>query len=75
MPVEWWSRLSEYIEHKGRPLNRLPFGAMKYSIMGMSTVVDDNCMNKGEKTDLKYVILRRNCKLYSEWDDAASLIF
>jgi MoaA/NifB/PqqE/SkfB family radical SAM enzyme len=75
MSDEWWNRLDEYIKNFGRSLNRLPFGAMKYSIFGMSTVVDDNCMNKGEKVDLKYIVLRRNCKLYSEWDDPASLIF
>jgi hypothetical protein len=76
MKEEWWHRLNEYVVHFGRPLNRLPFGAMKYSIWGMSTVIDEDCMNKAlDKEDLKYMILRRNCKLYSEWDDPASLIF
>jgi hypothetical protein len=49
---------------------------MKYSMDNMSIVVDFDCMNKkGDKKDLKYLILRRNCRLYSEWDDPASLIF
>ena len=62
-------------EGEGTPLYRLPFGPMAYSIMGMSTVVDDNCMNKESYDQLKYVILRENGKLYSQWDDEGSLIF
>lgn len=27
------------------------------------------------KEELKYVILRPDCKLYSKWDDKGSLIF
>ena len=60
---------------KGQPLYRLPFGPMVYSIMGMSTVVDDNCMNKDSFDTLKYVILRENGKLYTQWDDEGSLRF
>lgn len=59
----------------GTPLYRLPFGPMAYSINGMSTVVDDNCMNKESYDQLKYVILRENGKLYCQWDDEGSLIF
>lgn len=59
----------------GTPLYRLPFGPMAYSIMGMSTVIDDNCMNKESLDALKYVILREDGKLYSQWDDKGSLIF
>lgn len=75
MRQEWWHKLEQYIIRFSRILNRLPFGANKYSIHGISTVIDNNCMNKGDKENLKYIILRRNCKLYSEWDDVASLIF
>jgi len=76
MDDAWWAFLNEYITDNGRPLNRLPFGSMKYSILGMSTVIDEDCMAKeGAKEDLKYMILRRNCRLYSEWDDPASLVF
>jgi hypothetical protein len=59
----------------GKPLYRLPFGAMVYSIMDMSVVMDDNCMSKEENEKLKYVIIRENGKLYSRWDDEGSLIF
>lgn len=62
-------------EAHGKPLYRLPFGPMAYSVMGMSTVMDDNCMSKNETDKLKYVILRENGKLYCQWDDEGSLIF
>ena len=32
-------------------------------------------MAKTPKREYKYLILRPNCKLYSQWDDPASLIF
>ena len=59
----------------GTPLYHLPFGAMVYSIMGMSVAIDDNCMSKESYDQLKYVILRENGKLYCQWDDEGSLIF
>jgi len=60
---------------EGTPLYRLPFGAMVYSIMGMSVAIDDNCMAKGEDGKMKYVILREDGKLYCRWDDEGSLLF
>ena len=59
----------------GKYLYALPFGAKVYSIFGMSTVVDDDCMSKQNDEALKYVILRENGKLYARWDDEGSLIF
>jgi len=67
--------IQSYITSNGKALYRLPFGPMAYSIMGMSTVIDDNCMNKDSIDSLKYVILRENGKLYCQWDDEGSLIF
>ena len=65
-----------YIQSYGVKLERLEYGAMKYSVMGMSTVLDEDCMAKADDRDeYKYLILRPNCKLYSKWDDPASLIF
>jgi len=49
----------------------LPYGQKKYFVMGMSTVLDDDCMSTALKEDLKYAILRQNCKLYSKWDKKA----
>jgi len=69
-------QITEYVKAYGRPLERLPFGAMKYSVDGISTVVDDDCMNNKEvKEVMKYLILRPDGKLYSKWDDKGSLIF
>jgi hypothetical protein len=68
--------LQEYILKEGTPLYRLPFGAMLYSIKGMSIVLDNDCMSKSEYKDvLKYLVLRENCKLYTRWDDDGSLVF
>ena len=75
---EKWTNIAEWDFRKnphGKSLYRLSFGAMAYSIMGMSTVIDDNCMSKEENEKLKYVILRENGKLYCQWDDEGSLIF
>lgn len=68
--------LLDYIKKMGKRGYRLPFGAMVYSIKGMSVAVDDDCMAKEDlEEDLKYVILRENGKLYYQWDDEGTLIF
>lgn len=59
----------------GEALEILEFGATKFSFMGMSIVVDTDCMSKAPKDAYKYLVLRPNCHLYSRWDDKASLIF
>lgn len=68
-------RIRDYIKALGTPLGILEFGATKYSVNGMSIVLDDDCMAQQVKDEYKYLILRPNCKLYSKWDDVASLIF
>jgi len=67
--------LNMYIQRNGRMLERLPFGALRYSLNGISTVVDDDCMSTEVKDTIKYLILRPNCKLYTKWDDKGSLLF
>lgn len=69
------AEIRQYIKDHGVGLEVLPFGYIKYSVNGMSTVLDDDSMNSSAKEDLKYFILRPNCKLYSKWDDTASLVF
>ncbi len=72
----WFNQLSRYITKNGRALQKLPFGAIKFDVDEMSVVVDTNCMDSEEiSEDLKYMILRPNCKLYSHWDTKGSLIF
>lgn len=71
-------RLRGYVQENGTILGKLPYGATKYAVDGMSVVVDDDCMAKEAKEEsenYKYLILRPDCKLYSQWDDKASLIF
>lgn len=65
----------QLIKTLARPLEPLPFGAMKYSFEGISTVVDSDCMSQLINQVMKYLILRENAKLYSKWDDEGSLIF
>jgi len=68
-------RINNYIKKNGRALEKLDFGLVKYSVNGIGTVVDDDCMNEEVKNDIKYFILRPNCKLYTKWDDKGSLIY
>ena len=74
-PYENYEAIVKYVETEGTPLLRLPFGHIKYSVHGVSTVIDDNCMAKDDLDNLKYAILRPNGHLYSRWDDKGSLIF
>lgn len=73
--VEYVEKIRDVIKQNGAVLGQLAFGAVKYGIFGMSTVLDDDCMSQTPKEEYKYLILRPNCKLYSRWDDPASLIF
>lgn len=72
---ENWIMLKQDIELYGKYIRTLDFGAKVYSIKGISTVIDNDCMTKENKNDLKYLILRRNIKLYTNWDDEGSLLF
>lgn len=74
-PPEVKDAVEQYVKEHGKPIDVLPYGAIKYSVDGISTVIDADCMNKSEKDDNKYYILRPDCHLYSQWDDPASLIF
>lgn len=67
--------IKNYIKNNGTPIARLPYGFIQYSVRGISTVIDDNCMSKDNIDEMKYAILRPNGHLYSRWDDTGSLIF
>lgn len=81
--IDLLSKLVGYVKSNGRPLGILSYGAVKYSLDGMSIVIDDDCMAKRDiledenkvSENYKYLVLQPNCKLYSQWDDEASLIF
>lgn len=74
-PPEVKDAVEQYVKKHGKPIDVLPYGAIKYSVDGISTVIDSDCMNKAGREDNKYYILRPDCHLYSQWDDPASLIF
>ena len=68
--------LSHFIEVRGNPLEKLPFGAVRYSYKGISTVLDTNSMSTGLAVGpVKYLVLRPDCKLYTRWDDEGSILF
>ena len=72
----WFMLLNRYVIDNGRFLNTLEYGNKRYSVSGMSVVIDEDCMAKDrDKSSLKYLILRPNCKLYTQWDDEGSLLF
>lgn len=72
---KFYKVLQAYIKDIGHFKRTLTFGADLYTIKGMSTVIDNDCMAKDNTTSLKYLIIRRNIKIYSDWDDEGSLIF
>jgi hypothetical protein len=69
--------LQEYIRQEGYLLGKLPFGVAKYSIEGMCTIIDDDCMAQSVKDidTYKSLILRQDGHLYTSWADNASLLF
>lgn len=69
--------IKKFIKKEGKLIGTLPYGAKKYSVYGMSVVMDEDCMAKKnfEEENYKYLVLKPDCKLYSQWDDPASLIF
>lgn len=75
LPEEVVEDMIDFVREHGSPLEKLPYGRQKYSLYGMSLVIDDDCMSKTATEDYKYLILQPNCHLYSRWDDMASLIF
>lgn len=74
-PDDRFTAIKSYIKNEGTPISRLPYGFIQYSVKGISTVIDDNCMSKDNIDEIKYAILRPNGHLYSRWDDTGSLIF
>lgn len=53
------------------------YGTMLKDVNGMSVFYDQNCIGKHhakDANDSKHFILAPNCKLYSSWDAAASLV-
>jgi len=68
-------QISRFIKKNGRELEVLPFGATRYSVDGMSVVLDGDCMSGAVKPTIRYLVLRPDCKLYTKWDDKGSKVF
>lgn len=60
---------------EARFLRRLPHGINLYGFNGMSIALDDDCMNTKKNDNIRYLVLRENGKLYTDWTDMASLLF
>lgn len=74
--TKYVSEINDYIKLNGHVLEQLPFGATRYSVNGISTILDNDCMSTAANKDVvKYLILRPNCKLYTKWDDLGSILF
>lgn len=71
----FYNEIFYYIKNYGKLLGVLPFGAKAYNIEEMSMVIDDDCMSQEIKDTYKYLILRENAKLYTDWGTKASLVF
>lgn len=57
-------------------IGKTPYGATIYKGWNSSIVYDKDCMGKNPESDtLKYLILRPNCHLYSQWDLPETLVF
>lgn len=67
--------IENYVIENGTMLEKLPFGLTRYSVNGISTVVDDDCMARNTEHVIKSLILRPNAKLYTRWNDEGSLLF
>lgn len=59
-----------YCQENGKSLSAL---YPKYQVGGVTIVIDDDCMSERSIGEIRYLILRSDCNLYSKWDTASSL--
>lgn len=66
----FFKALHSYVKDNGRLIGTLPYGYNQYSVNGISTVIDEDCMNeaKVEKEASKYFVIRPDCKIYDGWN-------
>lgn len=67
--------IQDYIKKKGKANEKLPFGAIRYSVDDMSVVLDDDCMSEEAKYVIKYLVLRPDGNIYTKWNDVGSKLF
>jgi len=69
-------KINNYLSWR-KTIRKLETGPVIRDVMGMGVVFDGDCMarDKIDETELRYLVLRPNGKLYSAWDTPASLVF
>lgn len=67
--------LKDYIGNKGIQLEQLEYGMHRYSIMGMSVIIDSKRMPGALYGRPERPVMRADGRLYSRWDDEGSIIF
>lgn len=73
--VELLNNIGQYLGNKS-VIGKTTYGSPIFDGSNCAIVHDMDCMGKKPESDVKkYLILRPNCKLYSQWDTAASLVF
>jgi len=68
-------QIEKHIRKNGELIGILEYGQEQWAYDGVSYVFDNDCMAKEVKATLKYLVLRPNARLYSSWDNKASLLF
>lgn len=66
--------IKSYVQSRGTLLDHMIYGAERYCVDGISTVIDNDSMGKKAPYKIKYLVLRPNAKAYSSWDNPESLI-
>jgi len=67
--------LDSYITSQGTKLETVSFGATRYDINGISTLLDQDCMVTHPVNDVRYLVLRPDCHLYTRWNTPGSILF
>lgn len=73
-----YGRIFEYVKKEGTARDRLPFGAIVYTVKNrVATIIDDDSMNStgGHNGLQKFAILREDGCLYYDWRDKGTKIF
>ena len=77
-PIAYY--IEKYVKDKesvgeARLLRTLPNGIKLYGMNGMSIAIDTDCMENVKRDALRYLVLRQDGHLYTDWTDEASLLY
>jgi hypothetical protein len=53
--------------------NLLPAAYPKYQVGNLTVVIDEDCMAEKSVGEIRYLILRSDCNLYTKWNSASSV--